>query len=150
MEEFPFTKVEWDLVSEAARRVANTAFADDMLYDARLAELQAALRELRSKHGEHPALLETEADFLDDSADRVALYLRAAQVADEHKLETITIRISLARVLLEELKDANAAKCELLACEAEQSATSDEAVQKEWLRLRTECDRMVNSVPVGR
>ena len=49
---------------------------------------------LRARHGEHPVLLETRADFAEDDVERVALYRRAAGLAAVHGLATLNIRLS--------------------------------------------------------
>ena len=49
---------------------------------------------MRARHGEHPVLFETEADFEDDPLRQVDLYRAAVQVAEQHGLPTLSIRIS--------------------------------------------------------
>jgi hypothetical protein len=99
VEAFPFTDAEWDGVTEAVLPLVNATFAeDDALRAACFIELRQVLSELRVLHGDHPVLLETEADFAEDDAERVALYRWAAGIAESHELPTLGIRLSLARV----------------------------------------------------
>src|SRR4051794_1218594 len=127
MDGFPFTDEDWFRVSEGARAVVNATFANDVVLHASLSEqLFCVLSELRQKYGEHPAILETEADFTVDPTERVALYEQAKQVAQVGGWVTYSIRISLARVLLEELGEAGLALQELLACRDELAACADQ------------------------
>jgi hypothetical protein len=99
---FPFTNAEWDVVQRAALPLVNATFAeDDVLRASCFSELKEVLGELRSRHGNHPVLLETEADFTEDDAERAAIYRKAITIATEHELPTLTIRLSLARELLD-------------------------------------------------
>src|SRR5258707_1219218 len=82
--------------------------------------------------GQHPALLETEADFTDEPSERVALYEQAKQSALVGGWVTYSIRISLARVLLEELGDAGRGLQELLACRDEVTTCADKSERAEW------------------
>ncbi|MDY3557282.1 hypothetical protein R5W24_006470, partial [Gemmata sp. JC717] len=87
MEPFPFTEAEWDAVKAAALPVLNASLADDpALHDSCLIGLMDVLGGLRARHGDHPVLLETQADFADDGPERVALYRRAVAVAEAHGL----------------------------------------------------------------
>jgi hypothetical protein len=145
MKEFPFTDDDWSLVSEAARAVVNASFAkDEVLHASLLEELFCVIADLRRDYGEHPILLETEADFAHDPSERIKLYERAKESAHTGDLLTYTIRISLARVLLEELNDCGRALKELLACGDEVFDYGDESEQKEWTELQAECARRSN------
>jgi hypothetical protein len=142
MDAFPFTDEDWSRVSEAARAVVNATFAEDVVLHASLSkELLSVLSELRQKYGKHPAILETEADFTDDPAERIALYEQAKQAAQAGGLVSYSIRISLARVLLEEVEDAGRALQEWLACRDEVAACADESERREWKELQGECAR---------
>ncbi len=75
MEAFPFSSDEWSQVQEAARGVVNASLAGDgVLQASLLEEFRDILVVLRAKYGEHPVLLETAADFTEDTSERVALY----------------------------------------------------------------------------
>jgi hypothetical protein len=142
MEAFPFTAEEWSCVSEAARAVLNATFAeDDVLHASRFEELRCVLSELRGKYGQHPALLETEADFTEDPSTRVELYEQAKQFALAGGWVTYSIRISLARVLLEELGNPGQALQELMTCRDEVAACAAESEREEWHELQRECAR---------
>lgn len=142
MHAFPFTDDDWFRVSEAARAVVNASFAGDVVLRASLSgELLSVLSQLRQKYGEHPAILETQADFTDDPTERVALYEQAKLVAQTGGWATYSIRMSLARVLLEDLGEAGRAMQELLACRDELAARADEGEWKEWEELQVECVR---------
>jgi hypothetical protein len=142
MEPFPFTVEEWSCVGEVTLALINATFAEDAILHASLVEeLRYVLDELRAKYGQHPALLETEADFTDEPSERVALYEQAKQAALAGGWVTYSIRISLARVLLEELGDVERAMQELVACRDEVTACADESERQEWQELQKECIR---------
>jgi hypothetical protein len=122
VEAFPFTEAEWA--------------ADPVLRASLLVGLLDVLAELRARHGDHPVLLEAQADFTDDDGERVALYRRAVRVALTHGLPTLSIRLSLARVLLGAGQPA-AARVELRACAGE-AHLGDEAERSEWAELLAE------------
>jgi hypothetical protein len=68
---FPFSTDDWSRVQDAARAVVNATLAgDDVLRASRFEELRLVVAELRESCGDHPALLETEADFSGDPAER--------------------------------------------------------------------------------
>lgn len=137
MEAFPFTEAEWAAVREAALPVVNAGLADDLvLRSSHLIGLLDVLAGLRARHGDHPVLLETQADFAEDDADRIALYRRAAGIAEANGLPTLSIRLSLARVLLDD-GEPEAALAELLACESE-LAEGDESERASWAGLAAE------------
>lgn len=141
MEAFPFTYEEWQGVSEASRAVVNAHFArDTVLHTSLLVEFHNVLCELRGKHGEHPLLLETQADFTMEPSERIPLYAKAAHLAIENGLLSYTIRLSLASVLLEDMDDADRALQELLACRDEVTAHADKWEQREWRELLKACE----------
>jgi hypothetical protein len=137
MDEFPFTKAEWEQVNAAVLDVANASLADDDVLQAScFLTAQEVLRSLRQKYGDHPVLLETEADISDENADRVVLYESAVRIATAHSLPTLSIRISFAGLLLE-MGRPDEARRELLACEGELSG-SDEYERTQWVSLMDE------------
>ena len=137
MEKFPFSKAEWAAVSDAALPVVNATMVDDaVLRASHLVGLLDVLAELRARHGDHPVLLETEADFADDDRERIVLYRRAVGIADSHGLPTLSIRLSLSRLLLDQGEQA-AARQELLACEGEVSG-GDVSDRTSWAELMAE------------
>ena len=134
MELWPFSKAEWAAVSDAALAVVNASLANDAVVGAsHLAGLFDVLDKLRARHGNHPVLLETEADFTEDDGDRVTLYRRAVAIAEVDSIQTLTIRLSLSQVLLD-MGQHNAARNELLACEAE-LPSGDESDRASWAEL---------------
>lgn len=134
MEAFPFTKAEWAAVSDAALPVVNAALADDAILQAScLVGLLDVLARLRARHGDHPLLLETEADFVDDDEERLFLYQQAARTAVAFGLPTLSIRLSLAQLLLER-GQRTAAREELLVCKRE-ACEGDESDRTSWAEL---------------
>lgn len=90
----PITKEAWERVLGIACDVANAAVADDdVLYEVHTNRMLELLDELDAEFGEHSRLLDTRADYLDDSDERRALYLRALALAeaaqDREEIETI-------------------------------------------------------------
>lgn len=137
MKAFPFTEAEWAAVKDAALPLVNAGLTDDpVLCSSLLIGLLDVLAGLRARHGDHPVLLETQADFVEDNAERVALYRRAAGVAAAHGLPTLSIRLSLARLLLDR-GAPGAAREELLACKGE-LGEGDESERSAWTTLDTE------------
>jgi hypothetical protein len=97
------------------------------------------LAELRTEHGDHAVLWETEADFADDPRERRELYEEAERLALIAGLVTYSIRISLAGLLLEELGDPTAAREKLIACEPELATHADEDDRRKWAKLMAQC-----------
>ena len=136
MEAFPFTEAEWEAVKDAALPVVNAGLADDPVPRAsHLVGLLDVLARLRTRHGDHPVLLETQADFAEGDAERVALYRRAAGIASAHGLPTLSIRLSLAELLLELGRPVEAGD-ELVACQHE-LPNGDESDRASWAELAT-------------
>ena len=134
MDAFPFTKAEWDAVGHAALPVVNAGLVDDdVLRASHLVGLLDVLAQLRARYGDHPVLLETEADFLEDHGERLRLYQQAVCNAVANGLPTLSIRLSLARLLLE-MGRRSAARDELFACEGE-VCEGDESERAQWAEL---------------
>jgi len=69
METFPFSEAEWDAVLVASRAIVNAELAEDrILRQSAFVELPAVLAGLRDRYGDHPILVETEADFAPEDA----------------------------------------------------------------------------------
>lgn len=131
MEAFPFTSAEWDPQKDLALSILNAQFAEDDVLAASLKlEMLDRMDALRARHGDHPALLETAADYTEDPPERAALYRRAVELADAHGLPTLSIRLSFATVLTE-LGEPIAALEELRACGRE-AATGSAPERKQW------------------
>jgi hypothetical protein len=125
---------------EATLDVTNATLADDpVLRESLMIELECVLEELRCQHGDHPILLETAADFQDMPRKRVDLYRSALDLAERNNLPTLSIRISLARVLLEYFGDPRAAAHELAACRNELRTNADQSDLEEWSELLSKC-----------
>ena len=143
MEAFPFTEEEWEAVREAARAVIKATKAEDReLRAARFADLQSVLRWLRGRHGDHPTLLETEADFSTSPSTAAGLYLQAEREASARGLPALSIRLALARVLINELGKPGVALETLLACQ-EELPYAGESQCVTWNRLFAECERRI-------
>lgn len=139
MEKFPFNRREWKAVRAAAEAVAEATAPSQRTV--RFAELRAVLEKLRDTHGDHPVLIETEADFTTDPAAAAKLYRAAELYAAANELPTLSIRLSLARLLVEELENPQEARAALIACRDElpdAAAAECEA----WNALLAECDRL--------
>lgn len=139
MDEFPFTDAEWADVQDAAREIVNAAAADDVAgRAARFADLRGVLARLRGLYGEHPILLETEADFTDDAARAAGLYRQAEELAVAHHLPALSIRLSLARLLVEELGQVTLARDTLNACQNDLPTAREEDCVT-WSELFVQC-----------
>jgi hypothetical protein len=149
VEAFPFTDAEWAAVKDAALPVVNAGMAEDaVLRASHLVGLLDVLAGLRARYGDHPVLLETEADFVDDDAERVALYRRAAGLAVGHGLPTLSIRLSLARALLDLGRPSEAA-AELSACERD-LPDGDDSDRAMWSELAAEARHAEPGAAPGR
>ena len=77
-------KSDWDLVHQMACDVANAAIMkDDVLMASKNAAMLYLLSTLRAKYGEHPSILATIGDYLDDPAERKTMYLMALSIAKD-------------------------------------------------------------------
>jgi hypothetical protein len=134
VEAFPFADAEWDSLKHVAKSILNASLADDdVLASSLRLDMMGLVDDLRERYGDHPALLETAADYTEDDADRVALYRRAVGVAEANGLPTLSIRTSLAFTLMT-LGDPVTALDELRACGPEAAdGSKDERAQ--WLGL---------------
>ena len=139
MKNLPYTTDEWDAVRWAAGAVTEAANAGDAAgRAARFADLQTLLAELQQKHGDHPLLWETEADFTLEAAAAADLYRVAEALAVAGNLPTLSIRLSLARLLAEELDRPAEAREALLACRDELPFAGHTACQS-WANLLAAC-----------
>jgi hypothetical protein len=140
LDAFPFSELAWARVNEAAAAVTNATLQDDeVLAASKVVELQMVLASLREAYGDHPVLLETEADFLDDPMERRDLYLRAIRGAVRGEIPTYTIRISLAALLLESFADRASARAHLADCATEVTEFGDAGERAQWNELMTKC-----------
>jgi hypothetical protein len=140
MEAFPFTEAEWAPVKAAALSILNAQTAGDEVLGASLRlDMLDLLAGLRERHGDHPVLLETVADYTDDDTERAVVYRQAADIAEANGLPTLSIRLFFARVLLD-LGQPGAARKELRACEGEARDVGGRE-QEEWVELLEEASR---------
>ena len=119
----------------------STLMEDSVLHQSYAIDVLAVLEQLRERHGDHPILWETEADFLDDAAEKVAKYRLAIRLAESNSLLTYTIRISLAHVLLDDFADPDQAIRELRACQNEVAEQGDDSEKKQWRDLVDKCTK---------
>ncbi len=96
--------------------------------------MQRLLSRLRAKYGDHPILLETEADFWQDPGDRWRLYEAARDIATRESLPSYSICLELAELSLEFGDHANA-KAQLHRCEAELNRLADPGDNARWAEL---------------
>lgn len=140
MNPFPFSEIEWEQVRQASHSVLNATLADDVVLRAsKLIDLQDVLDHLRARYGEHPILDETEADFLDDPSMQLDKYRSAIRLANENSLPTLSIGLSLARMLVEEFADLAQAEKELTECQPELDGNVDQSQNDEWTNLMKTC-----------
>jgi hypothetical protein len=139
------TSAELNAVRQAARAVAQSAKAgDDDRRAARFSHLQSVLDEVRERCGDHPDLWELEADFTSDPEVAADLYRRAEKAAAESGLPTMTIRLSLARLLFKELGCTREARAALRACSHEIRHASEKQ-SAAWEELLAACERSMDT-----
>jgi hypothetical protein len=141
----PLTSHELHAVRQAARAVARAAKAGDPDRRAtRFSDLQSLLAEVRERRGDHPVLWELEADFTSEPAVAAHLYRRAEKAALEALLPTLSIRLSLARLLFKELGHIGEARAALLACSEELPAASEKQ-SAAWGELLAACEQSMDT-----
>ena len=75
-------KSDWDAVHQMACDVANASLMeDDVLLASRNTAMLDLLGDLQKKYGDHPSILATTGDYLDDPTDRRKQYLKALAIA---------------------------------------------------------------------
>lgn len=137
MEAWPFAEEDWHSVEEAVIDLVDASRGeDDDLIAACMKNVFDLLEALAIKYGPHPVLYETKADVLLNPAERVALYQQAISLAESNALQTLTIRLSLAEVLIDDLGDTAEARKQLAACRSE--LTEDDV--DEWQALTEKAD----------
>lgn len=138
MDAWPFSEEDWESVEEAVIDLVNASGEeDDEVIAANLKNVFDLLEALAIKYGPHPVLYETKADILPNPAERVELYRQAIRLAESNALQTLTIRLSLAEVLIEDLGNFAAARKELEACKDELT----EEDLDEWQALAEKANR---------
>jgi len=75
-------KSDWDIVHQMALDVANAAMQDDdTLSDFKSKILLDYLFKLNKKYNDHPSILATIGDYLNDAAERKKIYEKALAIA---------------------------------------------------------------------
>ncbi len=129
------TEAEWNPLKDLANSILNAFYADDEVLEASLRlEMRNLVAGLQERYGDHPVLLETMADYMEDAAERTLLYRRAVELAEAHGLPTLSIRLTLAQVLVHDLGHSVAALEELRAC-ANDASDGSEMDRGEWASL---------------
>ena len=137
MNAFPFANAEWERVKDAAHPVVQARLEDDdAVGESMFIRLQETLHELRCKYGEHPVLLETEADFCDDPDDAIPLYAKALNLAQQNSLPTVSICLSYAHSLDEQRK-VEEAMIVLESCREQVYADGDLSEREDYEELTT-------------
>jgi hypothetical protein len=140
MEAFPFTDAEWDPLKPVVDSILDAGRCDDDALAASLRlDLLDMLAVLRERHGDHPVLLETIADYTDDDAESAVLYRRAVAIAEEHGLPTLSIRQALAYTLMK-LGEPAAAVEEFHTCRCE-VPDADEDDRTWWAGMMEEASQ---------
>jgi hypothetical protein len=148
VEIFPFSSIDWQKVKDVVLSHVNATLAnDDVLSESTYVEILAVLDELRKNYGEHPILIETAADFCNDPNSRLKMYRCAIQIAENNNLPTLSIRLSYAKVLLQDFKYQSEALSELNACKPELINNKDEYVLQEWNELLRQASELTTSSP---
>jgi hypothetical protein len=145
--ELPYSAEEWDAIQWAAGAVTAAAQAGDPeARAARFADFQSILNEVRQRHGHHPILWELEADFTTDPRAAAELYVRAERAADDMRRSTVSIRLSLARLLVDEMGQPEGAKLTLQSCidELPHATNAQCAV---WAELLAKCENQIPTAP---
>ena len=82
-------KSDWDTVHQMAVDVANASIIeDDSLLASRNLAMLTLLSTLNKKYGDHPSILATIGDYLDDPKERRDKYLEALSIAEEQGNQT--------------------------------------------------------------
>lgn len=139
-DEFPFSEEEWQHVTSRTHSVMNADLQDQSeLRKYHFSELVIFLDILRSRYGDHPVLLETQADFDSDGARQILLYYKAIEIAEEKNYPTLSIRLSLARLLIDEFHDYATANETLRSCRAAALVDADRRVIDQWTEMANIC-----------
>jgi hypothetical protein len=77
-------KTDWNRVHIRAVAIANAAIAgDDPKMDVECARMLRLLNALRKKHGNHPSIIATKADYVRRKSYRVSLLKNALKLAEK-------------------------------------------------------------------
>jgi hypothetical protein len=145
--DLPYSAEEWDAIQWAAGAVTRAAQAGDSeARAARFADFQSILNEVRQRHGNHPVLWELEADFTVEPRAAAELYVRAERAADALGRSTVSIRLALARLLVDEMGHPEGAKLTLQSCidELPRATNAQCAI---WAELLSKCEGQLPTDP---
>lgn len=136
---------DWNLVHEAAINAANAP--DDDSIDHARRQMRDLLGALKMKYVEHPTLLATEADYVDDPDVAIGLLLQAYDkvVAKGEVDEVVSIALSLAEHYAEGKKDVNRARHWLSVA----TAAADGDLSAYELELETIASAVARIAPDG-
>ena len=132
-------RCDWNQVGTLATEIANAAIIEDtqreILARSRLLVL---LKELRTKYGDRPSILATQADYVDALPEKLALleksFSLASQTADFHNM--MFIAHSLAQLYVEECRDPEKGRLWLSTLMSCLSVYSEPYERDEYERLR--------------
>jgi len=145
--ELPYSAEEWDAIQWAAGAVTRAAQAGDPgARAARFADFQSILNEVRQRHGHHPVLWELEADFTIEPRAAAELYVRAERASDAIGRGTLTIRLALARLLVDEMGQPEGAKLTLQSC-IDDLPHATNAQCALWAELLAKCENQIPTAP---
>jgi hypothetical protein len=129
---WPFHDEDWKAWEAISRRYVEAVFAEDyVIADSISREMYDKMIEMERKYGEHPWILEHKADFTENPEEKLALYWRALELAVKHRHSTLTIRMWLADLLLDEFDLPNEAM-EVLTDGQHELFDVDQ--DKDWIR----------------
>jgi len=138
MDAFPFTNSDWNRVKDATYPIVNATLADDdTVADSLFIGLKETLHELRCSYGDHPILLETEADFCSDPDESIRIYSKALNIATKFNLPTDSICLSYTRALIDSERNLNEALTLLESCREQVYANADKTDIAEHEELMT-------------
>src|SRR5688572_21558293 len=108
---------EWEHIKEITLKITNAVLAgDEVLHAVYFDELFSYCEQLFEKHGQHPMLLATLADFTDDPGASLDYYSRASSEASRRGMPINTIHVSWAEALLHHAGDPSTAVSILEQC----------------------------------
>jgi len=143
--QFPYTADEGNRIVEIARHLVNAGLAHDELRRAKqLAELRQYLDELIGKYGEHPILIETQADYADTFEESMALYEKAKTDSKSMGLPLLSICLSMALLVLNE-RDGKSRALELLQECQDEVCNANEYELWKIEEIKAACGEIANS-----
>ena len=133
MTEFPCTLEEWDLVVDLSARMVNDYYKRNPVEQEALRTiLLNHVHGLRTKYGDHPAILETIADFTENESERVEYYNLACTAAAANSMPTIGIKNYLASSYT--ASGQVLAALNILMESGRELATSDDSTRADWIK----------------